>query len=51
MEKKKYVKPSMEVYELKGMSNLLVGSIPDYGGEGSYIPAIPGTPDDEKQLA
>ena len=52
MEKKKYIKPSMEVYELKGMSNLLVGSsIPGYGGEGSYIPAIPGTPDDEKQLA
>lgn len=51
MEKKKYIKPSMEVYELKGMSNLLVGSIPGSDGEGGYIPAIPGTPDDEKQLA
>ena len=51
MEKKKYIKPSMEVYELKGMSNLLVGSIPGSGGEGGYIPAIPGQPDDEKQLA
>ena len=50
--KKNYIKPSMEVYELKDMPQMLVGSsIPGYGGEGSYIPAIPGTPDDEKQLA
>ena len=48
MEKKKYIKPSMEVYELKGMSQILVGS---WGGEGGYLPTLPGQPNDEKQLA
>ena len=33
------------------MSNLLVGSIPGHGGEGGYIPTIPGQPDDKKHLA
>jgi hypothetical protein len=44
MEKKKYVKPSMEVYELNQPTQLLVGS----GGGMAYLP---GQPDDEKRLA
>ena len=47
MEKKKYVKPSMEVYVLNQPSKLLVGS----GGDFNYLPTIPGQPDDEKHLA
>ena len=49
MEKKNYVKPSMEVYKLKGMPQILVGS--NWGGEGGYLPTIPGQPEDEKHLA
>ena len=45
--KKKYVKPSMEVFVLPEMQQLLVGSYP---GE-VYAPTIPGQPDDEKHLA
>lgn len=47
--KKKYVKPSMEVYELPEPTKLLVGSYND-GGLG-HIPTIPGMSDDEKKLA
>ena len=46
--KKNYVKPSMQVFEMKGKPQLLDGSP---GGGMLYIPAIPGQPDDEKQLA
>lgn len=46
--KKKYVKPSMEVYEMNLPTKLLVGS----GGDGGmvYVPTIPGQPMDEKKL-
>ena len=46
MVKKKYIKPSMEVYEMKGQPQLLAGSYKD--GPLNYIP---GQPDDEKHLA
>lgn len=49
MEKKNYVKPSMEVYKLKGMPQILVGS--DWDKEIGYLPTLPGQPDDEKHLA
>ena len=48
MEKKKYVKPTMEVYEIKRSTSLLVGSNPTEFGQ---LHTIPGQPDDEKQLA
>ena len=48
MEKKKYVKPSMKVYEME-MSTIICQS--PGGGGFNYIPAIPGQPDDEKHLA
>ena len=44
MEKKQYVKPSMEVYEMPGRPMLQ-----NYSGGG--LGYIPGQPDDEKQLA
>ena len=50
MEKKKYAKPSMEVYVLNQPTKLLVGSVPT-------APGYPGLPfgyapgDDEKKLA
>ena len=47
MMKKKYVKPSMEVYQLNKPTQLLVGSPFDTG----YLPTIPGQPEDEKHLA
>ena len=47
MEKKNYVKPSMEVYEMEP-SRLICSS---GNGEGGYLPTIPGMPDDEKHLA
>ena len=47
MEKKKYVKPTMEVYEIKRPTSLLVGSPTEFG----QLHTIPGQPDDEKQLA
>lgn len=47
MEKKKYVKPSMEVYDIQKPAQLLVGS---YSGGGlGYLPGQ--QPDDEKKLA
>ena len=49
MEKKKYIKPSTEVYEMKGQPRLLAGSYE--GGGLGQIPTIPGQPADEKQLA
>lgn len=48
MEKKNYVKPSMEVYELNQPTQLLVGSP---GGGMNYLPTISGQPTDEKHLA
>ena len=39
MEKKKYVKPSFEVYELKNQTRLLAGS---GGGLGNPNPFLPG---------
>ena len=47
MEKKKYVKPSMEVYELNQPTQLLVGS---GGGGMTYLPS-PDSAEDEKHLA
>lgn len=44
MVKKKYVKPSMEVYDLPGRQLILCLS----NGELGYLP---GQPDDEKKLA
>lgn len=44
MEKKKYMKPSMKVYEFEQKPQLLVGS-------GEHLNYIPGQPEDEKQLA
>ena len=46
MEKKKYMKPSMKVYEIGNTTRVLVGS-EQFG----YTPRIPGQPTDEKQLA
>ena len=45
--KKNYVKPSMVIYPMES------GSILCYSGnnEGSYLPTIPGQPEDEKHLA
>lgn len=48
MEKKKYVKPSMEVYELNQPTKLLVNSD---NWNLNYLPTIPGQPTDEKHLA
>ena len=46
--KKKYIKPTMKVYELRHCTQLLVGSgDPDYW---TRIPGIPGS-GDEKHLA
>ena len=47
MVKKKYVKPSMEVYSMPERPRLLDLS----NGELGQIPTIPGQPDDEKHLA
>ena len=44
--KKKYVKPSMEVYDLPAPTMLQVGS-----GGMNYLPTVPGQPEDEKHLA
>ena len=52
MEKKKYLRPSMEVYDLPAPMMLQVGS--DNWGripQSPNIPTIPGQPDDEKHLA
>lgn len=47
--KRKYVKPSMTVYQLNQTSKLLVGS---GGGEFGYAPTLPGiTENDDKHLA
>ena len=46
--KKTYVKPSMEVYEMKQKSMILAGSDPDQWG---YAPTILGAAEDEKHLA
>ena len=48
MEKKKYMKPSMKVYEIAQKPQILVGSAPGYPGNFNYIP---GQPEDEKHLA
>ena len=40
MEKKKYVKPSFEVYELKNQTRLLAGS--GGGDRNPYGPPVPG---------
>lgn len=48
MEKKKYMKPAMQVYEME-MSKIICQS--PGGGEFNYIPSIPGQPEDGKQLA
>ena len=47
MEKKNYVKPSMEVVKLQHQAQLLAGSVPG-DGEG-YIPAM--NQDDMNKLA
>ena len=47
MEKKKYLKPSMEVFELNMTQQLLTYS----GGDAGYAPGLPGMPKDEKYLA
>ena len=44
---KKYIKPSMTVYEIKQPTSLLVGSPTEFG----QLPTIPGQPEDEKHLA
>ncbi|MBO7045629.1 MAG: hypothetical protein J6W38_04665 [Prevotella sp.] len=49
MEKKKYVKPSMEVYVLNQPTKLLVGSDPNAPGYPGGFGYAPG--DDEKKLA
>jgi len=50
MEKKNYVKPSMEVVKLQHQAQLLAGSPLDSGDEGStYIPAM--YQDDMNKLA
>ena len=46
--KKKYMKPTMEIYELNQPTRLLVGSGDDYWGQ---LPTVPGQPEDEKHLA
>ena len=46
--KKKYVKPSMQVYDIKGTPQILQSSWP---GELGNIPTVPGQAEDEKQLA
>lgn len=52
MEKKKYLKPSMAVYDIKQPTRLLVGSY-DLGRipQSPNIPTIPGAVEDEKHLA
>ena len=50
MEKKEYVKPSMEVYKME-MTRLICQSSGSGNGEGGYLPTIPGQPEDEKHLA
>ena len=52
MMKKKYVKPSMEVYELNNKMQILVGSDPTAPGyPGRPFGYTPGISDDEKKLA
>jgi hypothetical protein len=46
MEKKKYMKPSMKVYDMPDSQRILC-----YSQGFNYIPAIPGQHEDEKQLA
>lgn len=46
MEKKQYMKPSMKVYDMPDSQMILC-----YSDGFAQIPTIPGTPDDEKQLA
>lgn len=47
MEKKKYIKPTVQVYDLPNRPQLL-----DFSNGGlDQIPAIPGQQDDEKHLA
>ena len=48
MEKKKYQKPSMKVYQLQQPTRMLVGS-PDQGGS-SYIPSM-NIREDDKRMA
>ena len=48
--KKKYVKPSMQVYDIKG-TPLIVTTSPPYPGELGNIPTVPGQAEEEKQLA
>ena len=45
MKKKNYVKPSMKVYDMEP-AMIICGS-----GGMSYIPTVPGQPEDEKHLA
>lgn len=47
VKKKKYIKPSMEVYKMDMNHQLLQYS----GGDAGYLPTIPGMPEDEKKLA
>ena len=47
MEKKKYEKPSMKVYEME-VSKIICASDNQWGG---YMPGVPGQPADEKHLA
>jgi hypothetical protein len=47
MEKKKYEKPSMKVYEME-VPKIICASDNQWGG---YIPTIPGQPEDDKHLA
>lgn len=41
----------MEVYEFDGKPLILCGSGNDWGGEGGYIPNLPGQTDDMNHLA
>lgn len=51
--KKKFIKPTCEVYELTTRIQLLTSSSDEYdwGDEGGYIPGIPGQSDDKNQKA
>ena len=40
----------MKVYEME-MSRIICQSSSEWGGEGGYIPGIPGQSEDEKHLA
>ena len=46
--KKKYIKPSMEVYKVECPTRILAGSNNDYPGQFGYIP---GQPVNDKNLA